>query len=270
MACRAAVWADTLTAADQRTEAIARHRFTIVALSVTALLLASPAAAIDLADPSLFGPGEGWPLTVLQPGDRGPWVAELQRSLDASGFRVGEVDGVFGTQTIAAVHAFEKLHDLPRDARFSPEDWERLGTWIAPPGASGEPERIEVDLERQILYLIADAQVVRVLPVSSGNGEAYVNSAGNLVRARTPEGRFEFNRQRSGWHESYLGFMYAPFYFRGGYAIHGSSSVPAHPASHGCVRVTIGDMDFLRDYLRIGMPVYIYGNRTDRAELLDA
>ena len=30
--------------------------------------------------------------------------------------------------------------------------------------------------------------------------------------------------------------LYNPLYFQGGYAIHGSPSVPARPASHGCVR----------------------------------
>lgn len=28
-----------------------------------------------------------------------------------------------------------------------------------------------------------------------------------------------------------------PVYFTNGYAVHGAESVPAHPASHGCVRV---------------------------------
>jgi lipoprotein-anchoring transpeptidase ErfK/SrfK len=57
--------------------------------------------------------------------------------------------------------------------------------------------------------------------------------------------------------------MYKPYYFRGGYAIHGSPSVPGYPASHGCVRVTNADMDFLRDHLDLGMTVYVYGQRTE-------
>ena len=84
----------------------------------------------------------------------------------------------------------------------------------------------------------------------------------------TPEGRFEFNRNRTGWWESYLGFLYSPFYFYGGYAIHGSGSVPAFPASHGCVRVEIEDMDYLVTKIRLGMPIYLYGDqdRTKRAD----
>ena len=240
--------------------------------AVTALLMllviAIPAAAIDVHDPSIFGPGEAWERTPLHAGSTGPWVRELQLSLNRAGFRVAETDGVFASQTLGAVLAFQKLHGLERDGVFQPEHWEMLQLPLAGPGSNGEPDRIEVDLERQILFLIEGSAVLRVLPVSSGNGAAYVNYAGNTVAARTPEGRFEFNRQRNGWHESYLGFMYAPVYFRGGYAIHGSNSVPAYPASHGCVRVTLSDMDYLRQYVELGMPVYVYGNRNERADLL--
>jgi lipoprotein-anchoring transpeptidase ErfK/SrfK len=47
-------------------------------------------------------------------------------------------------------------------------------------------------------------------------------------------------------------------YFYKGYAIHGYPSVPAYPASHGCVRITIPTMDRMWASLRIGMPVAIY------------
>lgn len=40
--------------------------------------------------------------------------------------------------------------------------------------------------------------------------------------------------------------------------MHGYSSVPNYPASHGCVRVTIPAMNRLWSLLRIGMPVHIY------------
>lgn len=247
-----------------------RLLITSVTLGLLLALSAPPAAGldIDIRDPSIFGPGEGWEPGTLGPGSNGPWVAELQDELNRAGFRVDEIDAVFGRQTVAAVHAFQKLHGLESDAVFRPEHWQLLEEPLPSLGKTGEANRIEVDLSRQLLFLVKDHEVRRVLPVSSGNGKPYVNYAGHAVRARTPEGRFEFNRQRSGWHESYLGMMYAPFYFRGGYAIHGSTSVPAYPASHGCVRVTLSDMDYLRQTLELGMPVYVYGNRVDREALL--
>jgi lipoprotein-anchoring transpeptidase ErfK/SrfK len=65
-----------------------------------------------------------------------------------------------------------------------------------------------------------------------------------------------------------LGFLYSPFYFYGGYALHGSNSVPAFPASHGCVRVEIEDMDFLKTRIQLGMPIYLYGHSISRDELI--
>ncbi len=62
---------------------------------------------------------------------------------------------------------------------------------------------------------------------------------------------------------SYLGELYNPYYFLGGYAIHGSPSVPNYPASHGCIRVTNWDMDLLREHLEVGQTLYIYGFRTE-------
>ena len=35
--------------------------------------------------------------------------------------------------------------------------------------------------------------------------------------------------------------MYRPNYFYGGYAVHGMTSVPAYPASHGCVRMMVSE-----------------------------
>jgi hypothetical protein len=52
--------------------------------------------------------------------------------------------------------------------------------------------------------------------------------------------------------------LWRPNYFFRGFAVHGSSSVPAFPASHGCVRVTIQAMNRLWPLLRIGMPVSLY------------
>ena len=48
-----------------------------------------------------------------------------------------------------------------------------------------------------------------------------------------------------GWDPGPLGRLYRPRYFNGGIAVHGYPSVPSTPASHGCVRVTLGAMDHL-------------------------
>jgi lipoprotein-anchoring transpeptidase ErfK/SrfK len=42
-----------------------------------------------------------------------------------------------------------------------------------------------------------------------------------------------------------LGRLYRPVYFYGGYAVHGSGSIPAYPASHGCARVSNPAIDMI-------------------------
>lgn len=221
---------------------------------------------------ALFPPGEGpapdpdsVPLDAvvsLERGDYGPLVEHLQVRLSSAGFRPGEVDGTYGNATYQAVLAFEKLHGLERDGVFDPADWDLLDTraWVR---LRSEPDRIEIDLEKQLLYLVKDDEVLNVVGISSGNGGYFTNYAGRRVTATTPEGKYGFYFERNYNHRSYLGAMYKPFYFYGGYAIHGSPSVPGYPASHGCVRVTNADMDFLRTELEIGMTVYLYGKRTE-------
>lgn len=239
---------------------------------IALVLPATAGAAVDLDDPNLFGPGEGWgrPLD-LERGDAGPWVMRLQERLEAAGYRPGPIDGVFGKATLGAVYAFQKINDLERDGVFEEDDWDALGRQapVELPISPEEPDRVEVDLDRQVLYLVADNEVQTVLPISSGNGELYRGRGGSLVRARTPEGSYRFTRHIDGWRISYLGGLYRPFYFRGGYAIHGSGSVPPYPASHGCVRVEIADMDYLVTQLEIGMPIHVYGIDVDRSDLFD-
>jgi N-acetylmuramoyl-L-alanine amidase len=245
----------------------------LAAVALTATVLLGPAlpaaGAIDIDDPNLFGPGEGWPTPAhIDPGDSGPWVVRLQQGLADAGFRPGRIDGRFGGATLGAVYAFQKVNALDRTGVFDMDHWDLLALEIELPPDDAAPDRVEVDLGKQVLFLIKDQQVEAVLPISSGNGDSYYGRGGRAVRAVTPEGSYRFYRHIDGWRISYLGGLYRPYYFRGGYAIHGSYSVPPYPASHGCVRVELEDMDYLTTELSVGMPIYVYGNRLERDELI--
>lgn len=209
------------------------------------------------------------PPPTLQWGSKGSDVELLQQRLAEAGLFRGRADGVFGRATRGAVYAFQKVHGLERTGIFRPEDWSLLDREIRAPGPAPESDRVEVDLDRQVMYLIEQEQLAGVFPISSANGEAYRNARGRLINANTPEGRFTFQRSRHGWWESYLGFLYRPFYFYGGYAIHGSTSVPPFPASHGCVRLELADMDYLANRIHIGMPIYVYGDDVGRDQLIE-
>jgi lipoprotein-anchoring transpeptidase ErfK/SrfK len=188
-------------------------------------------------------------------------VASLQTRLKEKGFYRGAVDGRSGAQTQQAIMAFRKAVGTTRSFSWSSSldpmlrDYAR--PWL-PYRFDGEADRVEVNLTRQVMYLVVGGQVTQTFPISSGNGQAYTNSFGTFNSGNTPTGNFKIQRHIKGERISYLGLLWNPWYFHGGYALHGSSSVPAQPASHGCVRLTMWDSDWLETRLRIGMPVHIW------------
>ena len=73
------------------------------------------AAAAGQSDPSL-----------VQQGDTGPAVQEIQARLAAKGLNPGPVNGVFGPQTAAAVVAFQRAAGLSTDGIVGPETLAKL------------------------------------------------------------------------------------------------------------------------------------------------
>ena len=134
-------------------------------------------------------------------------------------------------------------------------------------GGAGRPaprqpsgSHLEIDLDRQILVVVDAGQIRWVLNTSTGNGEAYAASGGGTAVASTPRGSFAIGRQIDGLRKAPLGTRYRPKYFHGGIAIHGAGQIPAHPASHGCARVTNSAMDMLwsSGVAPLGTPVLVY------------
>ena len=202
---------------------------------------------------------------AVAPGHEGAMVVRLQERLRDLGVYRGVADGVYGRETAASVMALHKVIGVERTSEWTVEDWDLT----EPPDHQeilarnpDEADRVEVDLARQVMFVIRADQVAAVIPVSTGNGERYWSqnggSGGGYVRATTPHGNFTLFRHIPGWRVNYLGALYKPWYFTPYYAIHGSKSVPAYPASHGCVRVPTWESNHLDDYLEIGLPVHIW------------
>jgi lipoprotein-anchoring transpeptidase ErfK/SrfK len=192
-------------------------------------------------------------------GDRGADVLTLEQRLAAQKADVGRIDGVFDYDLLHAVIAFQKSQGIARTGRYDSATRVRLGS--STPVRLRYPKAgraIEIDLRKQVLYLSEGGVLRRILDVSSGSGRLYVQD-GITHRAVTPLGSFAITRKiNDPYHESPLGILYRPAYFYGGYAVHGSSSVPTYPASHGCIRITDPAMDRLYDLLTIGTPVTVY------------
>jgi N-acetylmuramoyl-L-alanine amidase len=108
-----------------------------------------------------------------------------------------------------------------------------------------------------MIYYVRNGAIQRIIDASTGSGKWYY-SQGRRAKAVTPAGRFKIYWRYNGWQSGPLGSLYRPNYFYGGYAVHGMTSVPAYPASHGCVRMTVPTMNRMWSSLWVGMPVAIY------------
>ncbi|MGI8983875.1 MAG: L,D-transpeptidase family protein [Acidimicrobiales bacterium] len=175
--------------------------------------------------------------------------AQIEHKLAALRYDVGPVDGVVDETTGHAIMAFQKVHGLPRTGRLSQEVAAQImGDDSVPPAISpgGDPNRVEISLARQVLFMYENGTLTKIVSVSSGTS-----------RTPTPTGTFRLFRFEPGWHTSYLGRLYNAEYFIGGYAIHGSTSVPAEPASHGCVRLPMYSAEWFPTHAPLGTQVVI-------------
>jgi peptidoglycan hydrolase-like protein with peptidoglycan-binding domain len=206
------------------------------------------------------GPAKPAPPAGLRSGSRGDDVMALEQRLTELRFDTGKVDGLFDGATTHAVMAFQKAYGMSRTGRATPDVIDRMGqvglqTEMVPGGGR---TKVEVDLKRQILTLWKDGALFRVVDVSTGSGKRYCVD-GECAKAVTPGGAFKVTRRISGWRTSRLGRLYNPLYFNGGIAIHGAPSVPAYPASHGCVRIPMYVSGWFPGQVPNGTPVYVLG-----------
>ncbi|MCW2545266.1 MAG: heavy metal translocating P-type ATPase [Frankiales bacterium] len=187
-------------------------------------------------------------------------VKAVQTQLTALHYYIGAIDGERGASLRSAVMAFQKVQGLSADGGVGPKTLAALKAPKQPVlKGSGGGTRVEVDLTKQVLYLVKDGKIARILPVSSGNGKHYLTKSGHVATALSPIGYYKITRRILGERHADLGTLYDPQYFYKGWAIHGSNSVPAHPASHGCIRVTRTDAKYLLKQISVGTAVYIYG-----------
>ena len=187
-------------------------------------------------------------------------VKAVQTQLAALHYYVGPIDGDRGPSMHSAVMAFQKVQGIGADGIVGKGTLAALKTPRTPSlRASSPADRVEVDLTRQVLYVVKGGAIARILPVSSGNGHKYLQKNGHRATALTPVGWYKIQRRIVGIREADLGKMYDPQYFYRGWAIHGSNSVPAYPASHGCIRVTRTDAKYLLGVINVGISVYVYG-----------
>jgi peptidoglycan hydrolase-like protein with peptidoglycan-binding domain len=187
-------------------------------------------------------------LPRLAYGSSGTAVAQLVGRLHALHYAT-PLTAMFNSDLLESVYAFEKVQGLPRTGVVDSAFWQRLASPRLPiPRYARPANHIEIDKGHQVLYIVRGARVALIVPVSTAGIPGYF----------TPVGRFAIYRKVNGFDNSPLGTLYDPMYFTGGYAVHGSPSVPPFPASHGCVRVPMWIAGYLFATNPYGETVDVY------------
>jgi N-acetylmuramoyl-L-alanine amidase len=200
--------------------------------------------AMVLALPRVAAAGD------LRYGDRGHAIASLQQRLVKLDYlKPGKVDGVFGDETWYAVVAFQGWRQIHRDGVVGPQTRRALARARRPQPWVRLPHALEIDLTRQVLLVVEQGTVRRVVHASTGG-----------QRFPTPQGRFTvIRRERMSWSRRYHVWLPYALYFDRGWAIHASRIVPDQPTSHGCIRIPIEDAPLVFRAAPVGTPVLIRG-----------
>lgn len=216
--------------------------------------LASGGAVLGL--PSI---AEASSYPTLSLGASGSYVTLLQQRLSAATYWLGGIDGSFGSLTQQAVYAIQKAAGISRDGVVGPVTWSKVLSGLRPVYGHSAGYRVEIDKSEQLLKIIRNGALAVTLNTSTGSGQKYISSSGTTAIAYTPTGSYRVYYAVDGMDHGKLGDLWRPRYFNGGIAVHGSSSVPPWPASHGCCRVSNSAMNMIwaRNYMPIGSQVYV-------------
>jgi peptidoglycan hydrolase-like protein with peptidoglycan-binding domain len=207
-------------------------------------------------------PGNG-----LRQGSRGPVVALYETRMRDLHFDPGEVDGVFDSKTRYAVVSVQKYFGQRRTGVIDAGVQAALSRpFYVAAQPNSERNRVEIDLDRQVLTVFKDGQPTLITTTSTGNGDYFCGGADGCQYAVTPTGHYHFYELYRGWKKGKLGTMWNPYFFNGGIAVHGLDSVPAEPASHGCARIPMYVANYFPDLVSKGMSVFVVGTPKERGD----
>ena len=205
---------------------------------------------------------------LLERGDTGMWVRQVQARLKQVRWYDGRVTGRYGGSTVEAVRGFQAKRRIPVTGQVDRRTLTRLLEMtrkptraelfnIVPQGPALDPRcttgrAMCVDKTSRSLRWVVNGVVLRTVEVRFGSDEL-----------PTREGAFSvFRKSRD--HVSSLYDTPMPFamFFSGGQAVHYSPDFAANGyngASHGCVNVRDrAAVAWLFDQVRIGDEVIVY------------
>ncbi len=221
------------------------------------------AAPVEHAEPKMQ-PGPA----ILEAGDTGDAVRDLQARLVQIEWLFGDVSGTFDAATVEAVRGFQAKREIPVTGEVDQRTLDRLHAMTGTPTYEQkhniEPQlgaldprcttgrALCVDKSTNSLRWVVDGQVLETFEVRFGSAEL-----------PTREGAFTVYR-KSRDHVSSLYDTSMPFamFFSAGQAVHYSpdfAAVGYNGASHGCVNVRDYDgIAALFDQVQLGDKVIVY------------
>jgi peptidoglycan hydrolase-like protein with peptidoglycan-binding domain len=209
---------------------------------------------VQPSDMLMPSPGSG-----LSYGSQGGIVQLYEARMKQLHFDPGPVDGSFDQQTQYAVVSVQKYFGQPRTGVIDRAVQLVLSHFrYSPAKPKSEPDRVEIDLDRQVLTTFKNWQPILVTTTSTGSGAYFCGGVDGCQYAVTPPGQYHFYSLYRGWDEGKLGRMWNPYYFNGGIAVHGLASVPSYPASHGCARIPMWIAQTVYAQIGYGSTVYVY------------
>lgn len=184
-------------------------------------------------------------------------IRQAEQRLTELGYWTGPVDGVFDQTSRMALITFQKWEGREPTGRLSIAELEAIRNGARPKARDAGYAHVEIDVDRQVLLILGAGDDVKLLPVSTGSGNDFLDEGQKSV-AYTPRGRFIVYDKVVGWEPGPIGSMYYPNYISGGVAIHGARNVPTEPVSHGCIRVPMFVARELSKLMPKGTIVLVY------------
>jgi lipoprotein-anchoring transpeptidase ErfK/SrfK len=163
------------------------------------------------------------------------------------------VTGAFDYRTSQAAMAFQSWVGLQRDGIVGKQTARMLQVAQPPaPTRQGTGRWVEIYRAQGTLLLVRDGAVVQAVHCSTGRTM-------DAPPYDTPAGSYTvFAKMIKSWSVPYKVWMPYAAYFHGGIAMHGLDYVPAYPASHGCVRVSMPEAPTVFAFVSVGTPVYVF------------
>src|SRR5215813_11251161 len=123
---------------------------------------------------------------------------EAEQRLSDLGYWTGTVDGLFDIASKTALITFQKWEGRPVTSRLTLEELDAIRAGKTPTARETGYEHVEIDLDRQVLLIIDNDGGIRMLPVSTGSGQPFIDEGQTSV-AYTPRGRFVVYDKVNGW-----------------------------------------------------------------------